>query len=194
MPTDTDTYDRCNGRLRSNGESPDEKAEPGEWAGEGYCQRPAGEGTSHNGEGRCKLHGGADGIGRPVETGLHSELRDDLREYVEQAATMDAPGDLRGELAVLRGLLYDYLNGNDGLERDDVDAAHKLLKEIRRTSDTIHKQLQRERLTKQEEEKLFTTFAKIVRQYVPEEDRDSALDQLESVAAGGGRRALESEF
>ncbi|MCS4172069.1 hypothetical protein GGQ05_003561 [Salinibacter ruber] len=194
MPTDTDTYDRCNGRLRSNGESPDEKAEPGEWAGEGYCQRPAGEGTSHNGEGRCKLHGGADGIGRPVETGLHSELRDDLREYVEQAATMDAPGDLRGELAVLRGLLYDYLNGNDGLERDDVDAAHKLLKEIRRTSDTIHKQLQRERLTKQEEEKLFATFAKIIRQYVPESDRDDALDQLEATASGGGRRALESEF
>jgi len=175
----------CNARLKGRADDLP-KCEPGdEWAGEGYCQR-------QTVQRRCRDHGGNGG--RPPKHGLYSDLRDDLQEYVDDALALDAPGDLRGELAVLRALIKRWLDNAEDLDKEAIDAAHKLLKEVRRTSDTIHKQLQRERLTKQEEEKLFTTFAKIVRQYVPEEDRDSALDQLESIAAGGGRRALASEF
>lgn len=183
---------RCNARLRS-GTTPEEKAPPGQWAGEGHCQRPAGEGTPHKGEGRCKLHGGAnvDG-GRPVEHGLRSQLSEDLREFVTQAASMDNPGDLTGELAMLRGLLFRWLGDNDGLDRDAIEAAHKLLKEIRRTSDTIHKQMTRERLTKDEEQQLLDACASIIRQYVPDGDTDDALTELrQSVGAGGGQLALE---
>jgi hypothetical protein len=186
----------CNGRkdeLDSRDDYP--KVEPGPHAGEGYCGRPAGWGTPHAGEGRCKLHGGANtDQGRPPSHGLHSQLRTDLREYVEQAASMDAPGDLKGELAVVRGLLYRRLQQSDGLDSDLIDDAHKLLSELRRYSDTLHKQMTRERLTKDEEEKLFNTFAKILRKYVPDEDdRESAIDELEqAVGAGSGRPALES--
>jgi len=181
----------CNARLRQNGHDPDElpKREPsGEWAGEGYCKR-------QTETPRCRMHGGANTTeGRPPSHGLHSQLRSDLREYVEQAASMDAPGDLKGELAVVRGLLYRRLQQSDGLDSDLIDDAHKLLSELRRYSDTLHKQMTRERLTKDEEEKLFNTFAKILRKYVPDEDdRESAIDELEqAVSAGSGRPALES--
>lgn len=125
--------------------------------------------------------------------GLHSQLRDDLREYVEQAAQMDAPGDLRSELAVVRGLLYRRLEDSDGLSSDLIGDAHKLLAELRRYSDTLHKQMTRERLTREEEQKLFDTFAQILREYVPDSDRDEALDELENaVGTGGSRRAIES--
>jgi len=184
MSQDKPVTTRCNARLKTRDEDLP-KAEPGEWAGEGYCKRPVSDG-------RCKDHGGNGG--RPPEHGLYSDLRDDLQEYVDDALALDAPGDLQGELAVLRALVKRWLDNAGDLDKEALDAAHKLLSEVRRTSDTIHKQLQRERLTKQEEEKLFATFAKIIREYVPESDRDSALDQLEAVAAGGGRRALESEF
>jgi hypothetical protein len=173
----------CNARKR--GHSGVEKVDPGPHAGPEYCKQ-------RTGGGRCRMHGRD--AGPPSKHGLHSSLRDDLREHVEKAARRDTPGDLQGELAVLRGLLYDYLEDRADLDRDAIEAAHKLLKEIRRTSDTIHKQLQRERLSKDEEQKLFTTFAKIIREHVPESERDEAFGKLESVATGGTIRAGEGEF
>ena len=183
MPTDTDQTTYCNARINGT-DVP--KIDPGPHGGDGYCSRPAGWGTEAE-SGRCKLHNG-----RKSSHGLHSTLRKDLRDYVEQAMEQDAPGDLKGELAVLRGLLFRWLNGTEDLDKDAVDAAHKLLKEIRRTSDTIHKQLTRERLTKDEEEQLLNACASIIRAYVPEHDRDEALDQLQGTLQGGGVPALES--
>jgi hypothetical protein len=185
MPSDNGSITYCNARKKGNGDTL-EKRDPGpEPAGRGYCSQTT-EG------GRCYMHG-RDST-QPTKHGLHSSLREDLREHVEKAANRDAPGDLQGELAVLRGLLFNFLEDRADLERDDIDAAHKLLKEIRRTSDTIHKQIQRERLTKDEEQKLFTTFAQIIREHVPESDQDAALNQLETASTGGGRRAIEGEF
>lgn len=186
MADESATY--CNARLRQNGHDPDErpKVEPGPHAGDGYC-------TNRTDGGRCRMHGGATpSEGRPATHGLRSSLREDLREFVTEAAQMDNPGDLTGELAVLRGLLFRFLDDKEDPEKEDIEAAHKLLKEIRRTSDTIHKQMTRERLTKDEEEKLFNTFAKILRKYVPDADRDDALDELDAALTGGGRPALES--
>ncbi len=191
MPTDTDTYDRCNGRLRSNGESPDEKAEPGEWAGEGYCQRPAGEGTSHNGEGRCKLHGGADGIGRPIETGLYSSRREELREKIGQAKAKDTPGSLWDEVAVLRALLGEFLERMGEVDAEAIDGATKLQKEIRRTIDTIHQQMNREAPSPEEIERLITAFSDILQRYVPDSKQGEALDELRSAIRNGGPDRIE---
>ena len=178
----------CNARLRQNGHDPDqlEKREPSdEWAGDGYCKR-------RTETPRCRMHGGANtDQGRPPSHGLRSKLRDELREFVEEAASMDAPGDLKGELAVLRGLLFRWLEDTDDLDKDAIEAAHKLLSEIRRTSDTIHKQMTRERLTKDEEEKLLNACASIIRTHVPDDDRNEALDELQRAVQGGGVPALE---
>lgn len=195
MPTDDTEPMYCNGRTDPI-DSPDDypKEEPGPHAGDGYCERPAGWGTPHAGDGRCKLHGGASTAGgRPPSHGLHSQLRDDLRAYVEEAANMDAPGDLQGELAVVRALLYRRLQQSEGLTSDLIDDAHKLLSELRRYSDTIHKQMTRERLSRDEEQQLLNSFAKILRKYVPDSDREEAISELEeTLGAGSGRPALES--
>jgi len=192
MPTDTDTYDRCNGRLRSNGESPDEKAEPGEWAGEGYCQRPAGEGTSHNGEGRCKLHGGADGIGRPVETGLHSFKREELQETYERALQDEPWGDLRAEIATLRTLYSDFLSRVEQVDQETIDGATKLISELRRTSNTLQEMLHREAPTEEEIQRLITGFANLIESYVPESDRSDAIKELQSIVGDRGSNRLTS--
>jgi hypothetical protein len=192
MSSDYDTY--CNGRtdaLDSRDEYP--KAEPGPHAGDGYCERPAGWGTSHSGEGRCKLHGGAnvDG-GRPPSHGLYSFKREELEEKYREAYSEQDWADLRAEIAAVRALLSDYLEGMDAVDSDGIADVTKLIAELRRLTGDLQEMLHRERLTREEEEKLFNTFATILRDYVPESDRDQALDALEqAVSAGSGRPALE---
>jgi hypothetical protein len=124
--------------------------------------------------------------GAPVKHGLHSALREDLREYVEHAASMDAPGDLKGELAVLRGLLYDFLDGKEQLDEAGIKSAHKLLSELRKTSDTIHKQMMREAPTQKEVRRMTEQVGRIIREYVPEEKREDALRELERLNEGEG--------
>lgn len=170
----------CNARKRGNGDL--EKTEPGPYAGDGYCKQ-------QTGGGRCRMHGRDSGA--PPKHGLYSDLRDDFQQYVDQALDLDAPGDLQGELAVLRALIKRWLDNTEDLDREAIDAAHKLLKEVRRTSDTIHKQMTRERLTKEEETELLNSVASIIREYVPESDRASALESLAAVA-GSERPALQS--
>lgn len=71
------------------------------------CRRPAGWGTEHVGEGRCKLHGG--NAGRPIIHGRYSKhLPAQIRAKVE-TDTSD-PLDLLPELQVQRALFSEYLN------------------------------------------------------------------------------------
>jgi hypothetical protein len=184
MSQDKPVTTHCNARLKTRDEELD-RAEPGEWAGEGYCKRPVSDG-------RCKDHGGNGG--RPPKHGLYSDLRDDLQEYVDDALALDAPGDLQGELAVLRALVKRWLDNAGDLDRDAIEAAHKLLKEVRRTSDTIHQQMMRERLSKEEERQLVDTFAEIITEYVQPSVRDEALDALQRALDGRGRvRQIEGK-
>ena len=88
------------------------------------CKRPAGAGTRHPGEGRCKKHGGATpgGLAAPnYKHGRYSQvLRGELRNVYEQIDTTDRAGDpldLLPELSVQRTMLaiaIDRLQGGDG--------------------------------------------------------------------------------
>lgn len=94
----------CGARKRSNGEP---------------CQLPAGWGTDHPGEGRCKLHGGAstgpkDQRGNKnarkhgaYETVLRNQLNDNEKELFDGVSDQC---DLRNELRVLRFKLARLLN------------------------------------------------------------------------------------
>jgi hypothetical protein len=167
----------CNARKKENGDRLEKRDSAPEHAGEGYCSRMTAGG-------RCRMHGRNGGA--PVKHGLHSALRDDLREYVEHAASMDAPGDLKGELAVLRGLLYDFLDGKEQLDEAGIKAAHKLLSELRKTSDTIHQQMMREAPTQKEVRRFTEQVGQILREYVPDEKKADALRELDRLTEGKG--------
>lgn len=71
------------------------------------CQKPAGWGTSHKGEGRCRIHGGA----TPVKHGLYSKYtRHKLSEMIDRMAEDEELLNLRQNAAFLQSLIIDILN------------------------------------------------------------------------------------
>ena len=79
------------------------------------CQRPAGWGTAHVGDGRCKLHGG--NAGRPIKTGLRSRYaairRPRIKELIESFEKDPDPENLLPEVQLLRALILDYVERYD---------------------------------------------------------------------------------
>ena len=183
--SDPDTY--CNGR-QNGADVP--KVDPGPHAGDGYCKRPAGWGTEHQGEGRCKLHGGRSG--RPPSHGLYSGRRDELQERFEQAFGDDRIGSMRAEIAALKALLSDFWERIDEVDGDTLENVTKLQAEIRKSLDTASKIEKRHAVTDEEIEALVTGMANLIESYVPESDRSDALDELERIAGADEPRALES--
>lgn len=74
------------------------------------CTRPAGWGTDHPGEGRCKLHGGAG----PIKSGRYSTInRPRIKELIEHFENDPNPLDMTSELAACRALYQDYIERYD---------------------------------------------------------------------------------
>lgn len=138
------------------------------------CDLSAGWGTDRD-DGRCKLHGGAGG--RPPTHGLYADaLRSELREKMD-AARAEPISDLRDEVALLRALLTRYME-TVGTVDDDLGSVTTLVGEIRRTADTVSKIVARRALTADHIEYLRSRLARILREYVPKEDRADALNAL----------------
>ncbi len=173
----------CNARLKGRADDL-QKREPGdEWAGEGYCQR-------QTVQRRCRDHGGNGG--RPPEHGLYSFKRTELEERFREAYGGDDWADLRAEIAAVRALLSDYLGSLEEVDGESIADATKLFAELRRMTGDLQEMLHRERLTREEEQKLFNTFAAIIRDHVPESEQDEALGKLEATGESSGDRALPS--
>lgn len=180
----------CNGKTDAPADA--ETIDPGPENPDGYCGRPAGWGTSHVGEGRCKLHGGAnDDGGRPPTHGLYSGRRDELQERFEQAFGDDKMGSMRAEIAVLRTLLSEMWERIEEVDEDTIEAATKLQGEIRKSLDTASKIEKRHAVTDEEIEALVTGMANLIESYVPESEQADALDELERIAGADKPRALE---
>ena len=76
----------------------------------GYCKHPAGHGTEHLGEGRCRLHGGV--AGRPPIHGLYSRRMGlNLREQLEEITTDPQFATMYEEYAQLKMVLMNILGG-----------------------------------------------------------------------------------
>ena len=74
------------------------------------CGRPAGWGTDHVGQGRCKLHGGA----TPIKHGRYSRIqRPRIRELLEEQENDADPLNVLPEVILLRGLIIDYVERYD---------------------------------------------------------------------------------
>ena len=138
---DNDRY--CNGQKRQ---------------GRGLCHRPAGWGTTHPGQGRCKLHFG----NNPVTHGRYSLItRPAIRQRLDALEAADAdPLDLLDELRLLRALTIDFIERYDeyteallawhaSFESEDhphkprqildIADAGKLIRDIGRIAETIQK-------------------------------------------------------
>jgi len=83
--------EHCNARTKAASANGAPPADPGPWAGAGYCKRPAGWGVPETTSGRCKNHGGASlkGAGHPRATDLRSS------RYVPKCLTDDYEASLR---------------------------------------------------------------------------------------------------
>lgn len=74
------------------------------------CHQPAGWGTDHPGEGKCKYHGGA----TPVKHGRYSDIeRDQISDLIEKFEEDDDPLDILSEIAAARALLQDFIERYD---------------------------------------------------------------------------------
>lgn len=74
------------------------------------CKRPAGAGTDHLGQGRCKHHGGK----TPIKSGRYSTVtRQRIRDLIEAHQEDKNPLDVLPELAAARALFQDYVERYD---------------------------------------------------------------------------------
>jgi hypothetical protein len=180
MPTENGKVTYCNSRKKGRGDDLP-KRDPGpEHVGDGYCSQTT-EG------GRCYMHG-RDST-QPTKHGLYSFKREQLEERFREAYSGQDWADLRAEIAAVRALLSDYFEGLEEVDSDSIGDVAKLVSELRRLTSDLQEMLHRERLTRDEEQKLFDTLAEIIRDHVPESERGDAQAKLQqaATASGGGR-------
>jgi len=78
----------------------------------GVCQNPAGAGTDHLGEGRCKFHGG----NSQIKHGRYSKVkRPQIKKLIEEFEKDPEPMNLLPEVLLLRALLTDYIDRHENL-------------------------------------------------------------------------------
>lgn len=117
----------------------------------GKCKRPAGWGTDHAGEGKCKLHGGASlrGADHPnFKHGLYTpHTPKKIQAKVDTFLNAD-PFDLTHELALLRGLLSEFLSRFEfsNIDSGSILTMSSIVNDIRRLVDTIAKNQKRQRV------------------------------------------------
>ncbi|HET9947570.1 MAG TPA: hypothetical protein VFQ22_01465 [Longimicrobiales bacterium] len=136
---------RCGAKVRSR---------PG-----GTCQRAAGEGTDHPGEGRCWHHGGRS----PIKHGRYSKVkRRSVRELAEAFERDPRPLDLLPELAQARALYHDYVDRHGDSDTFDPKAAAELLAEISKAAKRIQDAAASDHITRSDFWRVLTEMARAV--------------------------------
>lgn len=154
---DADT--KCNGRIRVS------RA--------GYCKKPSGWGTLHNGTGRCKLHGG----NNKSSHGLYARHNmPSLKEAIEKAADDPATYRIDTQLALQQGSLKEFMAKLEaGIDHEITDEERAMLLAL---SDLVSKTLERKaRIESTQQhtmridalEPILNGVIEIIRRFVPEE-------------------------
>lgn len=144
----------------------------------GGCTRPAGWGTDHVGTGRCKLHGGGIGTGRPIIHGRYSTKRLSLYSKLEQFYNDPAAGDLRSELALLRALLQeqlDHIDRKKNITSADITIVYNMVDNIGRLVERIAKILTTTALTQVELQLLQAAMIDALSEFIPDPERQRAF-------------------
>lgn len=156
-------------------------------AGSGACQRPAGWGTDHVGEGRCKLHGG--NAGRPPEHGRYSaKKRKSLQKKIRKFREEENPAQMWEELAVLRALLQDWISELETVDGDSVSVVVDLVNALRKCLNTINQIRTRTALTAAEVEFLQARMADVLQKHLPREEQATAVRELKQITEADEKR------
>lgn len=141
------------------------------------CQRPAGWGTDHVGEGRCKLHAG--NAGRPIKHGRYSvKYRKSLAEKAERFLNEPDPYDLTSELSLMRALLQDYLDRfweGELLKGEHISYLFDMLEQVSKQVERMVKLMNETALTQAELEYIKVRMADELPNYIPNVDDQIAL-------------------
>ena len=154
----TESARQCQAKAKSTGEQ---------------CKNPAMKGKDV-----CRLHGGK--AGAPPKHGRYAEgTRERLQEKIKQYRDDPEREAQWDELALLRAVLQDYLEGLTGRpDREAVETIVRLQSAIRRTLNTINKIESRSALTAAEVDYLQAAVADVLQTHVPQEQQQRALDDL----------------
>lgn len=149
------------------------------------CELPAGWGTDHVGEGRCRKHGG--NAGRPIIHGRYSlKHRASLQAKADEFLSDAAPSDLSSELALARALLQDYLERyNEGMPIpvEEIERIMGMIETISKLTERIMRMLQQTALTQAELELFVVTIADLVVKYVDDPTRrDAFIREAQNIA------------
>lgn len=143
------------------------------------CRNPALTGSN-----LCRMHGGASS-GRPIKHGRYSIVKaKSLAAKVEEYLGDERPGDLTGELALMRGLLQGFLDtvgDDDTAKPETIKQVYDMVEGIAKLVEKISRILNDTALTQAEVELLHARIADAVLKFVPERDR---LGFLRSIGAG----------
>ena len=143
----------------------------------------------------CRMHGaGSPHQGRPggapPVTGRYSIKRAELAKRAAQFQADPTPGDLTGELALMRALLQEYLDrfgDNDRLPYDDIARIFSMVEAISRLVERIAKILAATALTQAEVQYLQARIVDLLSTYVP--DPNKRAEFLDALSASIGVRA-----
>ncbi len=97
-------------------------------------------------------------------------------------------GKSSGELAVLRGVLREWLSDMDAVTEENVGVLLDLQNVIRRTLGSINKIQTRSALTAAEVEFLQARVADLFKTYMPQSERDAAIRELREAIDPDGSR------
>ncbi|MCS4198190.1 hypothetical protein [Salinibacter ruber] len=111
-----------------------------------------------------------------------------MQEKIQEYREDPDPAEMWDELAVLRGVLQEWLSDMDGVTEDDVGVLLDLQNAIRRTLDSINKIQTRSALTAAEVEYLQARVADLFKTYVPQSERDAAIRELREAIDPDGPR------
>lgn len=129
-----------------------------------------------NGFSVCRMHGaGSPNVGRPggapIITGRYSIKRAELAAKAAIFANDSTPGDLTGELILMRTLLQDYVDRFGDKERlpfEDIERMFGMMEAIGRLVERIAKVLSTTALTQIEVERFKQAFISQLPTYVPD--------------------------
>jgi hypothetical protein len=133
------------------------------------------------------MHGGGSNSG-PLKTGRYSlKHRASLEAKAQRFLNDASPGDLTGELALMRALLQDFLERfpeGDPLSFDNIERVFGMLENIGRNVERISRILNATALTQAEVQLLQARLVELALNYVDDNRREQFFAELGAAFAG----------